>query len=169
MSDDENELADHNHSPYRPCEDFDVTNKQRPRRQTFAGIVAVVDSTSSVLSEDVVIKPGVFNGSTLYDPEGRELVPTEGRELVPTDGRALEPAGVQLAILAGARLVWDACGCGGYCNDLEWPDRVALRKEAERSLPRFRKSDPVKVEVVTGSGGDVLFASGRIRWGDIFR
>ena len=161
MSDDENELADDNHSPYRPCEDFDVTNKQRPRRQTFAGIVAVVDSTSSVLSEDVVIKPGVFNGSTLYDPEGRELVPT--------DGRALEPAGVQLAVLAGARLVWDACGCGGYCNDLEWPDRVALRKEAERSLPRFRKSDPVKVEVVTGSGGDVLFASGRIRWGDIFR
>lgn len=161
MSDDKNELADHNHSPYRPCEDFDVTNKQRPRRQTFAEIVAVVDSTSSVLSEDVVIKPGVFNGSTLYDPEGRELVPT--------DGRALEPAGVQLAVLAGARLVWDACGCGGYCNDLEWPDRVALRKEAERSLPRFRKSDPVKVEVLTGSGGDVLLASGRIRWGDIFR
>ena len=161
MSDDENELADDNHSPYRPCEDFDVTNKQRPRRQTFAGIVAVVDSTSSVLSEDVVIKPGVFNGSTLYDPEGRELVPT--------DGRALEPAGVQLAVLAGARLVWDACGCGGYCNDLEWPDRVALRKEAERSLPRFRKSDPVKVEVLTGSGGDVLLASGRIRWGGIFR
>ena len=161
MSDDKNELADHNHSPYRPCEDFDVTNKQRPRRQTFAEIVAVVDSTSSVLSEDVVIKPGVFNGSTLYDPEGRELVPT--------DGRALEPAGVQLAVLAGARLVWDACGCGGYCNDLEWPDRVALGKEAERSLPRFRKSDPVKVEVLTGSGGDVLFASGRIRWGDIFR
>lgn len=161
MSDDENELADHNHSPYRPCEDFDVTNKQRPRRQTFAEIVAVVDSTSSVLSEDVVIKPGVFNGSTLYDPEGRELVPT--------DGRALEPAGVQLAVLAGARLVWDACGCGGCCNDLEWPDRVALRKEAERSLPRFRKSDPVKVEVLTGSAGDVLLASGRIRWGDIFR
>ena len=161
MSDDENELADHNHSPYRPCEDFDVTNKQRPRRQTFAEIVAVVDSTSSVLSEDVVIKPGVFNGSTLYDPEGRELVPT--------DGRALEPAGVQLAVLAGARLVWDACGCGGYCNDLEWPDRVALGKEAERSLPRFRKSDPVKVEVLTGSAGDVLLASGRIRWGDIFR
>ena len=161
MSDDKNELADHNHSPYRPCEDFDVTNKQRPRRQTFAEIVAVVDSTSSVLSEDVVIKPGVFNGSTLYDPEGRELVPT--------DGRALEPAGVQLAVLAGARLVWDACGCGGYCNDLEWPDRVALGKEAERSLPRFRKNDPVKVEALTGSGGDVLFASGRIRWGDIFR
>ena len=105
MSDDKNELADHNHSPYRPCEDFDVTNKQRPRRQTFAEIVAVVDSTSSVLSEDVVIKPGVFNGSTMYDPEGRELVPT--------DGRALEPAGVQLAVLAGARLVWDACRCGG--------------------------------------------------------
>ena len=108
-----------------------------------------------------MIKPGVFNGSTLYDPEGRELVPT--------DGRALEPARVQLAVLAGARLVWDACGGGGYCNDLECPDRVALRKEAERSLPRFRKSDPVKVEVLTGTGGDVLLASGRIRWGDIFR
>ena len=138
-----------------------MNNKQHPRGQSFAEIVAVVASTSSARSAEAVIKPGVYNGSTVYDPEGRELLTT--------DGRALEPAEVQSAVLAGARLVWDACGCGGYCGELKWPDRVALRKEAERSSPRFRISAPVRVEILTGGGGDVLLASGGIQWGDLIR
>ena len=83
-------------------------------------MVAVVLSSSSARSGEAVIKPGVYNGSLLYDPEGRKLLLT--------DGRALEPAEVQSAVLGGARLMWDACGCGSYRTQLEWPDRVALRK-----------------------------------------
>jgi len=67
------------------------------------------------------------------------------------------------------RLVWDACGCGAYCNVLEWVDPVALRKEAERSAPVFRKADAVEVHTLTGAGGKVLLASGGLRWGSLCR
>jgi hypothetical protein len=107
------------------------------------------------------IEPGVFNGTTLYDPEGREVAPA--------DGRSLSPREVRAAVLGGARLVWDPCGCGGYCNNLAWPDEVALRRQARLSPPRFRKNHPVDVVVLTGAGGTVLLASGGVQWGDVIR
>jgi hypothetical protein len=138
-----------------------VSKKGQSKRPTFAQIVAAVDAIPAVVEEPKAIRPGLFNDDKLYDPEGRELMANSDR--------ALEPKEVRAAVLAGARLVWDSCGCGGYCNSLEWPDMVALRHEAESSSPRFRKNNPVRVELLTGSGGDVLLASGGMQWGDVIR
>ena len=143
------------------CHDLDMSRNGRARRPTFAEIVAAVEAMPAELSEPKEIKPGLFNGELLYDPEGRELTSTSDR--------ALEPTEVRAAVLAGARVVWDSCGCGGYCNTLVWPDPAVLRREAERSSPRFRKNDPGRVDLLTGAGGDVLLVSGGMRWGEAIR
>ena len=59
--------------------------------------------------------------------------------------------------------------CGGYCNVLEWVDPVALRKEAERSASVFRRAYAVKIHTLTGAGGELLLASGGLRWGTLIR
>ena len=138
-----------------------MVKNMRLKRQTFAEIVADVDAAASVPTVLTEITPGRFNGETLYN--------LEGHALVRSDDRALGPVEVQTAVLAGVRLVWDSCGCGGYCNVLEWVgDRVALRKEAERPAPVFRKAS-VEVRTLTGAGGEVLLASGGLHWGALLR
>lgn len=52
---------------------------------------------------------------------------------------------------------------------MEWVDPVALRKEAERSAPVFRKAYAVKIHTLTGAGGELLLASGGLRWGTLIR
>ena len=136
-----------------------MSKKGGPKRPTFAEIVAAVEANLPVIPEPGEITPGRYSGTTLYD--------LDGSPLVETDRRSLEPKEITAAVLAGARLVWDSCGCGGYCNDLTWPDPVALRLEATRSTPRFRKADPARVELLTGASGEVLLATGGLRWGDL--
>ena len=138
-----------------------MVKKTRLKRQTFAEIVADVDAAALAPAVVAEITPGRFNGETLYD--------LEGHALVRSDDRSLYPFEVQTAVLAGVRLVWDACGCRGHCNVLEWVDPVALRKAAERSAPVFRKGDAVEVHTLTGAGGKVLLASGGLRWESLFR
>lgn len=120
-----------------------------------------MDAAASVPMVLTEITPGRLNGETLYD--------LEGHALVRRDDRALDPVEVQTEVLAGVRLVWDSCGCGGYCNVLERVDPVALRKEAERSAPVFHKADAVEVRTLTGAGGEVLLASGGLCWGALLR
>lgn len=136
-----------------------MSNKGGPKRPTFAEIVAAVEATPPETLERSNVTPGRYSGTTLYDLEGHPLDETAGLPLQPEEIRA--------AVLAGARLVWDSCGCGGYCNNLIWPDPVALRREAGRSAPHFRRRDPARVELLTGAGGDVLLAAGGLRWGDL--
>jgi len=136
-----------------------VSKNGRTKRPTFAEIVAAVESNLPEILEPREITPGRYSGTILYDLDG---IP-----LVETDRRLLEPKEIRAAVLAGARLVWDSCGCGGYCNDLVWPDLVALRLAAMSSAPRFRKADHARVELLTGASGEVLLASGGIRWGDL--
>jgi hypothetical protein len=131
------------------------------KRATFAQIVADVEARPTAFVEPLVITPGKFSGDKLYDLAGHQL--TE------IDGPALEPDEVRAGVLDGALVVWDACGCGGYCNALVWPEPADLRREAMKSGPRYRKGDPGRVTRWTGDGGDVLLIQGGYRWGDLFR
>lgn len=99
-----------------------MSSKGRAKRSTFAEIVAAVQASPPKSIEPADVTPGSYSGNTLFD--------LDGHALVETDGRALEPEEIRAAVLGGARLVWDSCGCGGYCNNLAWPDPVALRLEA---------------------------------------
>ena len=138
-----------------------MNSKGGSRRQTFAEIVAAVESAPTLLPEEPKVTPGHYSGDILYD--------LAGHPLHEVDDRALETEEIRTAVLDGARLVWDACGCGGYCNALEWPESVQLRTEALKAAPRFRKNDRARVTRLTGAGGDVLLVAGGLRWGDLFR
>ncbi len=138
-----------------------MSSKSGSKKQTFAEIVAAVESDVPVPSKDSAISPGRFSGDTLYDLAGHAL-----REV---DDHALDPAEIRDAVLAGALLAWDSCGCGGYCNTLKWPDPESLLREASSAIPRFRKNHPARVTRLRGEGGDVLLVAGDLRWGDLFR
>lgn len=128
-------------------------------RQTIKEIVADLEQAPASPPEPVLIEPGKYSGDTLYDPDGHALVETADDDLTPEQTRA--------AVLDGARLAWDDCGCGGYCNAIEWPAPTDLRREAERAAPRFRKNTGAHVQRLAGNGGDVLLAVGGVRWGDL--
>lgn len=136
-----------------------MSNKGRAKRPTFAEIVAAVEAAPRTSVDPVEATPGRYCGTTLFD--------LAGHALNETDGRALEPQEIRAAALAGAGLVWDSCGCGGYCNDLVWVDSFALRQEAIRSAPTFHKRNPAHVQLLSGNGGEVLLVAGDLRWGDL--
>jgi hypothetical protein len=138
-----------------------MNHKGGSRRETFAQIVAAVETAPALKDREPEATPGLYSGETLFDLKGNAL-----REV---DDHALDPEEIRAAVLGGALLVWDSCGCGGYCNALEWPTQDKLRKEAEASAPRFRKNDRARVSLLTGAGGDVLLVAGGLRWGDLFR
>ena len=138
-----------------------MSSKGGPKRETFAEIVAAVEAQPSVLPDEPTATPGHYSGVILYD--------LAGHPLHQVNDRALDTEEIRTAVLDGARLVWDACGCGGYCNELEWPEVVQLRNEAAKAAPRFRKNDRAHVTRLTGAGGDVLLVAGGLRWGDLFR
>ncbi len=138
-----------------------MNKKGGVRRQTFAQIVAAVDASPVAVDVQSEVTPGLYSGSTLFDLHGNAL-----REV---DDHTLDVEDIRAAVLGGALVVWDSCGCGGYCNALEWPAQDRLWKEAEASAPRFRKNDRARVSLLTGAGGDVLLVAGGLRWGDLFR
>jgi hypothetical protein len=138
-----------------------MNNNGGKRRETFAQIVAAVEAAPVLGDREPEVTPGLYSGETLFDLKGNAL-----REF---HDHALDPEEIRAAVLGGALLVWDSCGCGGYCNALEWPTQDELRREAEASAPRFRKNDPARVSLLTGDGGDVLLVAGGMRWGDLFR
>jgi hypothetical protein len=138
-----------------------MNNKGGNRRETFAQIVAAVEAAPARADREPEVTPGLYAGETLFD--------LKGNALNEVDDHALDPEEIRAAVLGGALLVWDSCGCGGYCNALEWPTQDELWKEAEASAPRFRKNDRARVTRLTGDGGDVLLVAGGMRWGDLFR
>jgi hypothetical protein len=138
-----------------------MSGKGGPARETFAEIVAAVEAKPSVLPEEPIVTPGHYSSVNLCD--------LAGHPLHQVDDRTLDTEEIRTAVLDGARLVWDACGCGGYCNELEWPEVVQLRNEAAKAAPRFRENDRAHVTRLTGAGGDVLLVVGGLRWGDLFR
>jgi hypothetical protein len=143
------------------CHYFHMRNSGGLKRQTFAEIVSAVESAPVPVAEKLEVTPGLYSGEVLHD--------LAGHPLHEVDDHALDADEIRASVLAGALLVWDSCGCGGYCNTLQWPEAAALRQEASKSAPRFRKKQPARVTRMTGAGGDVLLVAGDLRWGDLFR
>jgi hypothetical protein len=135
-----------------------MAKKHTVHRPTLREIVADLDASPAPLEPDQVV-PGKYSGDTLYDPDGHALVEAGERALTPDEVRA--------AVQGGARLAWDDCGCGGYCNEITWPEPSALADAAAAGSPRYGKNDGSHVRLLTGNGGDVVLAEGRVRWGDL--
>lgn len=80
----------------------------------------------------------------------------------------LTPAGAMDLVLAGARVVWDSCGCLGGCGDLEWFDRAAGPGLVQSGPPvlRTRKGTPGELSYWRSADGRTLvLASYDVRWG----
>lgn len=135
-----------------------MAKKHTVHRPTLREIVADLDASPVAADPDDVV-PGKYSGDTLYDPDGHALVEAGEHRLAPEETRA--------AVLAGARLAWDDCGCGGYCNEIVWPAPADLAGAAAQGAPRYGKNDGAHARLLTGNGGDVVLAEGRVRWGDL--
>ena len=135
-----------------------MAGKGKQQRQSLAQIAAELATKPAEAREPEPIIPGRYNDGTLYDLDGRPLAVAED----------INFAELQAAALDGATVVWDPCGCGGYCNALTWFTSADLRREALKATPRGRKNDPAGATRLTGSAGDVILIAGGLRWGDLF-
>jgi hypothetical protein len=104
--------------------------------------------------------PNTHTGSGLLSPDGRTFDRVQ-REIAPNDAVML--------LRSGALVVWDACGCGGYCG-FDWlgaarrnallnadPPRIGGRARRAQwgSMSHWRCDD----------GTDLLLAANHVRWG----
>jgi hypothetical protein len=81
----------------------------------------------------------------------------------------MSPNQAVLAVRAGALVVWDPCGCGGYCG-YDWLDvdrrQALLRAERPRIGRRPKKGRWGSVSLWrSGSGIELLLATADVRWG----
>jgi hypothetical protein len=131
----------------------------RPKRETFANIVAEVKATPAV-PKDVPIGPS---------RDGRSWGDLDGHEYTLVDAE-LEPDRAVDLLKHGALVVYDSCGCGGWCGSgLDWldpadrtelmsadPPRVGFSKKAWGRLSEWRSP----------SGRVLIEAAVNVRWGD---
>lgn len=126
--------------------------------KSFAEIVAEAKAEPLPARE---VRPGGYSRQgEFFDPSGHLL--TKTGQLNPSEARAL--------VLDGAQLAFEGCGCGGWSGCLpDWTDSELSRQLAEASQPRLLKSDaPTWLDLWENDAGQVVYAHGDVRWGDLF-
>ena len=126
----------------------------RRQSQTMAEIVDELRSQRL----EAVEEPSEVDG--LVGPDGDVFVSVQTE---------VSPDQAVRAIRAGALVVWDRCGCGGYCG-LDWLDadrrQVLLTAERPRIGRRPKKGRWGNVSLwMSGSGIQLLLAEAHVRWG----
>jgi hypothetical protein len=128
---------------------------RRPARQTFAEIVGEVESTPIPAAEPT--GPGLGRDGVFTDPVGRQYT-CVAEDLSP--GRALELA------TAGAVVVWDPCGCEGYCA-YEWFSAEEVRDMVASGPPSIRNNRRHRGTISewrSASGAVLLLAEEAVTW-----
>lgn len=124
-------------------------------RKSFADIVREVQSTPKPTEHR---RPGLYRNEFLdRDDRHYELV---GKDV--SERRAL------IAAQSGAQVVWDPCGCGGYCG-LEWYTADDVRRMVSSGQPSIsrRKNHQGRIsEWYSGDGLTLLLAENWVTWGD---
>jgi hypothetical protein len=73
-------------------------------------------------------------------------------------------------LAAGAAVVWDDCGCGGYCG-LDWVEGERLDRLRRSGPPSIRRVGPKRgqsgwiEEWHAADGAMLLYVAGDVRWG----
>jgi len=131
----------------------------RRREPTFAEVVRAV-RTAPAPPAPAPPRGELVGHDRLVDPTGREHVRV---------AHDVSPARALAAVVEGAQVVWDACGCAGSCG-LEWLDasQVARLVAAGAPKPRRRKDRVSHLSAwVADDGSVVLMAVADVRWGDV--
>ncbi|MBO9555898.1 hypothetical protein [Cellulomonas sp.] len=129
--------------------------RRRPAQRSFADIVREVESTPRQPLEAPAA--GTLVDGVLTDPDGREYRRVEDTL---TANRALALAA------AGAVVVWDSCGCGGYCG-FEWFSAQDVKAMAASGAPVIRNTKRARGNVSewrSRSGDVLLLAEDDVRW-----
>ena len=111
----------------------------------------MVRDVQAATAPDVAVArhPGAHGDSLFVDQDGRPY-----RLADPS----IDASSAQRAAAAGALVVWDPCGCGGYCG-YEWLD-AEQRSGLGSVVPRGR------IALYTGEhGGALLFVEESVTWG----
>jgi hypothetical protein len=122
-------------------------------RPTFADIVAEVESapppqerSAGYYGDTVVDAAGNVYGLTASDIDA-----ARARELAAT----------------GAVVIWDDCGCGGYCG-LEWLDAAEVRALVASGPPDILHKKRRRGSIAayaTDDGRPLLYVEDAVRWG----
>jgi len=130
---------------------------KRPARQSFADIVREVESTPQ--APPASPGAGMYANGVLTDPDGRQYTCVEATI---TAGRAHALAA------AGAVVVWDSCGCGGYCG-FDWYSADDVKAMVASGPPTIRhtKNHRGNVSEWRSRSREVLvLAEDAVRWAD---
>ena len=124
---------------------------REPDRETFAEMVR------EVRAQPVTREP---RRGDVTDPEGTRWFPSTSSI---SEGQA------HALVEGGARLAWDACGCGGYCG-FRWfgPDETERLVAARTPTVRNTKRRRGNISRWTSDDGRVLVvAEVEVRWADL--
>lgn len=95
-----------------------------------------------------------FHGDHLHGPDGRSYRRSDDQ---------ITPARAQDLLRAGALMVVDDCGCGGYCG-LDWPDAAERATLARRPPSLTKRRAGWLEEWHSPEGGRLLLQNGDVRW-----
>ena len=128
--------------------------KRSGRRPSFKDIVESVEVRPTPEAAPV---PGL-HGNVLIDAALRRY------ELVRDDLSAEE---AHALAQSGARLVWDSCGCGGYC-EVKWFSAEEVRSMASTGPPKLhrKKRHEAIAEMRADDGSCVILVNGDPKWGN---
>lgn len=126
-----------------------------PRRPTFAEVVA--EARAAVPAPPPAPPcPGWYDG---------EIVERDGTVWVRVE-RGISVAAAHRLVVAGARVVWDPCGCGGYCTPT-WVDRAGLVAMTARRPDVPRDRDASFDHYADQRHGVLVVVSGDVSWAGV--
>lgn len=128
------------------------------RGPTFADVVRALKDAPAVAVPEPPPTTVELVGTQVRFPDGRAYT---------RDGD-VHPAAARRHVLAGAELLWDACGCGGGCP-LTTPDLDEVRRAAAAGPPRVAATKRRTGELSLWRADDgwfLVLAQGWVFWGD---
>ncbi|GAA2740957.1 hypothetical protein GCM10009868_05140 [Terrabacter aerolatus] len=136
---------------------------RRPKDRTFTEILTepTWSESEAARSGQHAPRPGTFNAAgDFFDPHGTRLEPVRD-DVTPDEAQRL--------VDAGALVVHEACGCGGWgagCTPT-WLGDERLAQLRRGPEPRFthRSGAPTWIDVWANDERSVVYAHGDVLWG----
>ncbi|KQY23278.1 hypothetical protein ASD16_12035 [Cellulomonas sp. Root485] len=132
----------------------------RQRREpSFQEVVDALKATPTA-STAIPEAPGIYADGTVIAPDGRAYleVASDVSSAVAFDAAA-----------AGAQVVWDSCGCGGYCA-LTWFDEAEVARMVASGRPTIRRTKKAYGSIAehrSADGRALLLVERDVRWGSV--
>ncbi|MFP5348117.1 MAG: hypothetical protein ACLGIA_13960 [Actinomycetes bacterium] len=127
---------------------------KKPQHETFAELVKALDRQE--VSSTKPRRPGLYGRDQLVDREGHTY----------TRVAAVSAEQAQELAKAGARVVYDPCGCGGYCG-MTWFDRESVQRLAAAGPPVMGRKRGWISHWRAEGGEAYLLVEDDVRWGDL--